>query len=489
MIAIIIAGVHYPEMYGLDEHLPVSLLPLVDRPIVHHLIEYLVVQGITRFEFILNHLPEEIESNLGTGARWGCSFGFHLFPTSGNPYRVAQTIASGLDEDILLGRMDCLPEFRLAALPDPSMYCLATGGWTGWAVLPRRSSEIGSLNEPSGIRHFTDLCRIVTVERVMDFRTSSALLRSQSELLSGNFPCLMINGRQTEPGIWISRNVSLHPTVSLSAPVYIGPNSKISRGVKIGPMAVISENCILDEQSSVENSLVTPGTYIGQGLELNQVIVDRNRLVNAKIGTSFLVSETFLLSSLTEHTTHHPIQQLFSRLGALLLLLALWPLTAFIFFYFTVCRKGNLIHERAIRIPANNNPVSWREYWIPRFRLHSGAPYSRWASFFLELWPGLFSVLKGELFLVGVQPRSRKQVESLPDDWRSIYLKSKSGLITEAAVMFGESPNDDELYTAEAYYSATESFRHDLALTFLYFWKMIAESGRSAAGLAQDSRP
>ncbi len=402
---------------------------------------------------------------------------------------MAQTIASGLDDQILLGRVDSLPELRLAADSGNTMYVLPSGVWTGWAALPKRSAEIGKLNQRSGVEWFVDRFDKVIVERAMDFSTSSALLRSQAELLSGQFPGLMINGRQTEPGIWISRNVSLHPTATLLAPVYIGPNSKISRGARLGPAAVIGENCILGEQSSVENSLVAPGTYIGQGLELDQVVVDRNRLVNAKIGTSFLVSETFLLSSLTEHTTHHPVQQLFSRLGALLLLVVLWPLTACIFLYLTICRKGSLTHNNAVRIPADNNPASWREIWIPKFQLHSGAPKSRWAGFFLELWPGLLSVMKGELFLVGVQPRSREQIEQLPADWRSIYLKSKSGLITEAAVMFGGTPTEDELYTAEAYYSATESFRHDLALALLYFWKMIAGSGASGAGLAQDSQP
>jgi lipopolysaccharide/colanic/teichoic acid biosynthesis glycosyltransferase/acetyltransferase-like isoleucine patch superfamily enzyme len=467
MIAII-ADTDYPELFGLDEHLPLPLFPLVDRPILQHVIEYLAVQGIKRFEFILNRLPEMIEASLGDGTRWGCSFRFHLFPVSGKPYRLAQTIAAGLDDEILLGRMDSLPEFELAAHRDATIFCRPDGCWTGWAMLPRGSTQLAGFDrDPAGLPTPDGFAKAI-VQREMNFQTGAAFLRSQHDLLSGIFPAMTIGGIQTEAGIWISRNVSLHPTVHLLAPAYIGPNCRIGRGARIGPWAVVSENCIIDEQSSVQSSLVAPGTYIGQGLELEQVIVDRNRLLNAKIGTTLLVSETFLLSSLTERNAHRSVQRLFSCLAALLLALVLWPVTAMLYLYLTLRKKGTLGSDQAVRIPADENPGGWREYRIPRLRMHSREPASRWADLFLRLSPGLFSVMKGDLFLVGVQPRPRREIERLPQDWKSIYLKSKGGLITEALVMSGNAPSEDELYTTEVYYSAAGSFRHDLTVARRY---------------------
>jgi carbonic anhydrase/acetyltransferase-like protein (isoleucine patch superfamily) len=391
MIAII-AAVDCPGMYGLDEHLPLPLFPLVDRPILQHMIEYLALQGIKRFEFILNRLPEVIEASLGDGARWGCSFRFHLFPVSGKPYGLAQTIAAGLDDEILLGRLDSLPEFELAAHRGPAMFCRPDGCWTGWAVLPRRSSQLAGFDRDPGGLSTPDGFAKAIVQRELNFQTGAAFLRSQHDLLSGIIPALSIGGIQAQEGIWISRNVSLHPTVRLLAPAYIGPNCRIGRGARIGPWAVVSENCIIDEQSSVQNSLVAPGTYIGQGLELEQVIVDRNRLLNAKIGTTLLVSETFLLSSLTERNAHRTVQRLFSYFAALLLALVLWPVTALVYLYLTLRKKGTLTSEQAVRLPADENPAGWREYRISRFHLHSHEPASRWADLFLRLSPGLLSV-------------------------------------------------------------------------------------------------
>jgi len=88
---------------------------------------------------------------------------------------------------------------------------------------------------------------------------------------------------------------------------------------------------------------------------------------------------------------------------------------------------------------------------------------------------------------VGVQPRTRTEILQLPSDWRALYLKTKAGLITEAAVMFGRTPSEDEFYTAEAFYSATESFSHDCRLLGLWFLKLITGLGKAPADLAKDS--
>lgn len=487
MIAIITGSGRNPEFYGLDDHLPICLFPLVDRPLLHHIIEYLVVLGIRRFEFVLNHLPDRIESHLGNGDRWGCSFGFHLFPEGGSPYKVAQTIAAGLDGLILLGRTDQLPEFHLLPGCESTLYFTHDSQWTGWAVLPANTRLLAYLERDPNAGFLPDTPSKTLVANCLSFETGSLLLQSQAKLLEGGFSGLMIGGRQTEPGIWISRNVSLHPTTRLQSPVYIGANCRIGRGARIGPFAVIGENCIVDDHSFISNSSVAPGTYIGEALELEQVIVDRNLLVNIRIGTSFLVSETFLLGSLTEQASQRRVQQLASRLGALFLLLLFTPAAALWFLYMNLAARISRDDRQVVRVPADDSPASWRDYRLPAFRVST--PAGRWASLFAEFWPGLVAVIRGDLFLVGVQPRSRFQLEHLPNDWKSIYLKSKGGLITEAAVMFGESPSEDELYTAEAYYSATENFRHDLKLLALYCWKLVATPPSPTVDLAQHHNP
>ncbi len=147
MIAVIVAATRSPAMHGIDEHLPISLFPLADRPLLHHVIDTLAGQGVRRFEFLLGHLPEKVEAYLVDGARWGCSFNFHLMPAGANPIRVAESIVSGLEEEVVFGRGDRLPAFELSTCTGPTVFATASREWTGWAVLPSSS------------RHFMELSR------------------------------------------------------------------------------------------------------------------------------------------------------------------------------------------------------------------------------------------------------------------------------------------------------------------------------------------
>jgi NDP-sugar pyrophosphorylase family protein len=490
VIAIIIAATQRAEFYGLDEHLPLPLFPLGDRPILHHIVDFLAGQGIRRFEFVLGHLPEKIEAYLGDGACFGCSFGFHVLSSESNSLRMIEAIAAGLDDDIVLGRGDRLPDFQLRTGASPTLYMTTSGTWTGWAVLPRASGLFPSLQTyASGktkIRETT--FREAVVTRELSFENGEHLLRSQHDLLSGAFPASMIGGRETEPGIWISRNVSLHPTVRLLAPVYIGPNCRIGMNARIGPSVVVSEGCIVEEQSSVVNSLIAPRTYIGKGLELEDVIIDRNRVVNTKFETAFLVSETFLLSGLARQKRPRVLRRFVSSLLAFGLFLVFFPIAALTLIFLLLSDRGEFVLERAIRIPAVNHPDAWSEYQFLRFRSHA-ATAGWWVYFVVEAWLGLLSVIKGDLSLVGVKPRSRRAVEQLSSDWRSIYLESKGGLITEAFVMFGRVPSKDELYTAEAYYTAVQNLPHDLKLLRLYLMRLLTNSDQSPVELVEDSTP
>ena len=487
MIAVIVAATREPAMYGLDKHLPLALFPLADRPLLHHIVDCLAAQGIRRFEFLLGHLPQKVETYFVDGARWGCTFHFHLMRSEQNPLRLAETIASGLDDEILLGRGDRLPEFDLSSPLTPTLLLTKSREWTGWAVLPRTSRPFADLDQyVSGKSAVAAAFSELVVEREVNFESAHGLLQAQHDILTGAFSGSSIGLRPTQPGIWISRNVSLHRSVQLQAPVYIGPNCKIEQGARIGPSAVIGEGCIVDEQSSVVNTLVAPGTYIGQGLELEHVIVDRNRLVNAKIGTAFLVSESFLLSGLARQRKPRLRQRLASTLAASALLVLPAPIVALTLLFLWLGRKGTLVREQAVSIPAIDDPRVWRHCEYLRFRLDEPAEAGWWIDFATEVWPGIVSVLKGDLFLIGVKPRSPREVQRLPSDWRALYLNSKAGLITEASVMFGKSPSEDELYTAEAYYSATGGFRHDLNLLRLYLRRLLSYDNQIRMDFADD---
>jgi lipopolysaccharide/colanic/teichoic acid biosynthesis glycosyltransferase len=473
LIAILVALGGNNSFEGLQDYLPVPLLPLADKPFLQHIVEYLASQGVRRFEFILSHLPERIEAAMGDGARWGCGFRYHLLPLGGDPMGLARTVAGGQQETIVLGTAECLPELDLAATP-PGTLVSNEGAWTGWGILKSPDFSMPNFN---GFNR-------VEAARCLSIKSGHAFLRSQKMILEGTFPGLIITGRQADPGIWVSRNVALHPTAKLTPPVYIGENSRIGKGAQIGPSAVIGPNCIIDAHTIIVDSMVAAGTFVGEGLELDSVIVDRNRLLNIRLETSLLASEAFLLGSLTGRSSNRGLYRALSMLTALVLLLLLWPVLLLTLLHAALTRTGAFKRKSAIRLPADDDPGNWQETGI--LDLRREGPRGRAGTLFLHFLPGLVSVLRGKLFLVGVHPRSRAQLLALPSDWRSLYLKTKAGLITEAEVMFGSNPSEDELYTAEAFYSATESIGHDCRLFGMWIWKTIAGSPESAKEPVKD---
>jgi NDP-sugar pyrophosphorylase family protein len=473
MIAILICTGQNPELHGLDEHLPTPLLPVGDRPFLQHIIEYLILQGVRQFEVLLSHLPEKIESYFGSGIRWGCHINYHLCPNPGQPYKLVRNVARALTGTLILGSSDCLPVVDYQQLPaGESLALFDRDRWTRWGRF-----EAGTFPElPAGSGS-----RVYQVESCIGVASAAELLAAQKVLLDGSVPELMINGNSSQKGVWIARNVSIHPTAALHAPLYIGANCEIGPGAQIGPYAVIGDNCVVDQKSTVVDSLVTSGTYIGEGLELDRVIVDRNRLVNARLGTSCLVSEEFLVGSLTMQGPRAMVLRAAARIAAALLFAVLSPLFLVTRAWLALTRRGCLATREFVQLPASESPRTWKAAHLSYFRREpeGHTANSPWVKFLLEFIPGLLSVTAGRLRMVGVAPRTAEEILALPSDWRSLYRSSKAGLISEADIMFGDSATDEEIYSAEAFYSAKPTLKHDLRLFWQYVWRLFAAAPKT----------
>lgn len=507
MRAILIATGYNPDMTALNERYPTPLLPLIDRPFIQHVVEWLVDQGVTEFDFVLSHLPEKIEHLLGDGTRWGSTFQFHLVRDPARPYSLLQTLIphanDGNDppEPLLLAHADRLPRVPLehmkatSSLRAPTVVCWRQEAaslpeaqvWTGWAWLSDYFlAHLPSDGDESAVgAHLLAVARqqgtIIEVSQLLSVQSYEELLAAQRAVLSKAWSGLMLTGREVEQGIWLSRNVSLPPTARLIPPVYIGENCRIGEGVRLGPNVVVGHDCVLDTRCTVEDSVIFPGSYVGEALELANVIVDKNRLINVQIGAAVTVADNFILGSLTERRLQPWLAGIFSQLVALALLAVTWPLLVLTALWLKLTRPGPVLHKKeVVRLPAPSEETGWRTFSLWSFcpdgategarRLCTGSGLS---DFFLHFLPGLINVARGELRFVGVPPRRREEIGALSQDWQALYLRAKAGLVTEADVHCGANPTDDELYAAEAFYSVTAGFRHDLKLLLGYMGRIL----------------
>ncbi|MBT3376843.1 MAG: hypothetical protein HN742_08275 [Lentisphaerae bacterium] len=469
---------------------PPPLLTVLDRPFLQHVVEYLAAQGITDIEFILCEEAQRLRQFLENGTRWGCSFGFHLARDPEQPYARCRSLSwADPSELILLADAGCLPCSDLRSLKPSGPHVVPISAppsgdaWTGWAWLPAHA--FAALPCEASRKEFGEALAVMassetdtstaTCETLLSTETPAHYLGTVRDILDGQMGTLMHGGFEADAGIWLSRNVSLHPTVALRPPVYIAANCRIGPGVRLGPHAVVGEGCVIERKSSVINSTVLPKSFVGEGLELHHCVVDRNRLISASAGVAVPV-EDFLLGSLADRDLRHAVNTAVSRLtGCVAALLAL-PFVLVAAVILKPMRRGPLLFRRtALKLPAPPDPMHWKTFtqysFIP-FADDSAAPEAQSGGgilgTLLYLLPGVFSIAAGHLHFVGVPPRDPEAVEKLPGDWRDLYLHAKAGLVTETGVLYGQTPDDDERYSAEVMYAATAGFRHDLRLMLAY---------------------
>lgn len=466
-----------------DRH-PIGLLPLAGKPILQHLVEVLVGSGIAEFDLILSHLPQAVESFLGDGSRWGSRFRYHLTPDPARPYHTLRTILGDSGSPVLLAREDAIPTLP-PLQPVETVWCGADGAWTGWAILaPADLAHLAAADtaeqfEKSLLAWAAPRHSLATVPCPLRTIHPRAYLASQAALLEGGACSLVLPGApEAAPGIRVSRNVSLHPTARLTAPVFIGADCRIGAGARIGPNAVIGAGSVVDRNGRVANSVIFAGSYVGESLDVDHALVDHNRLVSLKLETEVTLTDQFLLGRITHTILGRWISRACRRAAGCLLLLAAAPLLGLTMLALRVFRRGPVVHYReAVCLPAEGLPEQWRTFRIPAFRSGKHA----FPSLLMEVIPGLAAVAAGHLALVGVEPRDRSQVLALAPDWRSLYLHSKPGLITEASVHCPGAANSDELFAAEAYYAAVAGFSHDLRLLCSYIAQSATGERRAAS--------
>jgi hypothetical protein len=500
MRAVIVATGESPDGALLNDRLPVPMRPLVDRPFIQHVVESCVRQGIQVFDWLLCHLPEEIEEFLGSGQRWGAQFRYHLVRDAFRPYERLRVLTLGevREEPVLLGHADRLPGFRLAeveasALSAPVLYGWHEGGdqgrkswqWSGWAVLPAgivRGLPGRDVDEKGLGEH---LCTArganphwVEVSRPLSVHSFPEVLAANRSVLGGDFPELLQSGKAVAPGIRLARGVVLHPSARLVPPVFIGEDCEVGAGAQVGPNVVVGRGCVLDRRSTVRNAVILPGTYVGDGLELDGVLVDQNRVAPGLQGPRWGV-EPECLASLCGGGLRRAVGRAFSMgLGLALLLLAS-PVLLLMACVLKLVRGDRpvLYCRRPVRLPAGPDERSWSTHalwsFVPAGEQDPGRSPVAWGThFFLHFLPALVNVARGELRLVGLPPRTPEEIRRLGPDWRALYLEGEAGIVSET-LLAPEPLSEEEVYATEAVYAATGGAVHNLGLLLRYLLRVL----------------
>jgi NDP-sugar pyrophosphorylase family protein len=471
MRAILIATGYCEQMDPLLRYRPTPLLNIVDKPIIFHIIETLAKENIHQFDLVLNHLPATIEEKLDDGKRWGVSITYHLAQDPLLPFApLLPCLDTWKKTPLLLGWGDTLPLFKKNSLKNsdnhsPQLFFYPSDEWSGWAIL--NTDILKTLNKKNRIEELPSLLHSqpkTIIDRFLSTRSLQDLKTSNSTLLKDPLQqeLLPITAHTIAPGIWISRNVSLHPHAELKPPIFIGENCQIENDVQLGPDAIIENHCMVSAGSRIENSIICQRSYVGENLEIEDSIVDRNLLINLSYDTSLHIREDFILSELSPFPFMRYPLSLFARLVAFVLLILFSPL------YFYLSFTCRLIKSPMVNLPAPDDSSQWTTFDWLSFESKDSKPLNKLQNYFKRL-PLLINILRGETHFIGVVPRGIIGLKQLPTDWQKLYLKSKVGLITLTDLNHSSYPTEDDLYAEETYYSTQMGLWFDIKLFFRWF--------------------
>jgi hypothetical protein len=288
--------------------------------------------------------------------------------------------------------------------------------------------------------------------------------------LGREFPGLLMGGKEVQPGVWIARNVSVHPTAKLKSPAYLGENSRVGAMVQVGPAASIGRDCMIERETFVCDSVVFGGSYVGQQLALRGVVVDRSRLINTRWGAEIEGVDELLLGSVFGAPIRTGLQRGVARVVAALGLILALPFLSIMLLLSLLGLIPALTAAELVRTPAVSEAYRWKYFLRWSFGDHrfpeGGQGWIR--NFFFCFLPALFTIAAGHMDFAGSRPRTKEEAEQATINQRSAFLRSRPGFLHPE--LFG-SP---AVETGWNCHRETEiGWRETLGLLLRYFGRLL----------------
>ncbi|MDD4336537.1 MAG: nucleotidyltransferase family protein, partial [Firmicutes bacterium] len=115
MKAVIMAGGKGTRLRPLTCSMPKPMVPVVNRPMMEHVVDLLVAHGFTDLACTLCYMPEAIRSHFGDGSSMGCRITYSVEDTPLGTAGSVRALGDFLDDTFLVISGDALTDIDLAS--------------------------------------------------------------------------------------------------------------------------------------------------------------------------------------------------------------------------------------------------------------------------------------------------------------------------------------------------------------------------------------
>ncbi len=324
MKAVIMAGGEGTRLRPLTSVLPKPMVPIMNQPVMEHIIGLVKHHGIEEVVATLAFMPKAIEDYFGDGEEWGTSLAYALEET---PLGTAGSVKNaepllGSDPFVVISG-DALTDIDLSEVirfhkekgaavtialkrvPNPLEF--------GVVITDDNGRIDRFLEKPSWGQVFSDTINTgiyvvehevlahIPAETRFDFSSElfPALMKAGYPLYGcvvdgywcdvGSLESYMqvhrdildgqanvyIPGVETRPGVWVGEGSKIDPSARIDDKVVVGSNVTVRAGACVGSYSVLGDNCVLGEHANVTHSVAWKDCFFGRQARVSGSVLCR----------------------------------------------------------------------------------------------------------------------------------------------------------------------------------------------------------------------
>jgi len=348
------AGGEGTRLRPMTSGMPKPLLPVVNRPVMEHVLRLLRRHGFTEVVVTVQFLASLVRNYFGDGEELGMAL---TYATEEEPLGTAGSVknaeAALADETFLVISGDALTDIDLTALVEfhREKHALVTVCLTrvsdplefGITIVDDHGRVQRFLEKPTWGQVFTDtvntgiyvmepevfdyvaagqsvdwsgevLPRLIEEGRAVygyiadgyweDIGTLQSYHKAHADVLEGRVE-VDIDGFEIAPGVWVAEGAEVDPQATLKGPLYVGDYAKVEAGAELREYTVLGSNVVVRSGAFLHRAVVHDNVFIGQQANLRGCVVGKNTDVmravrideGAVVGEECILEEEAIIST------------------------------------------------------------------------------------------------------------------------------------------------------------------------------------------------
>lgn len=324
MKAVIMAGGEGSRLRPLTCDLPKPMVPLMNIPLMEHVIDLLKSHGITEIAVTLAYLPQRVKEYFGNGSNLGVTLKYFVEDTPLGTAGSVRNVSGFLDDTFVVISGDSLTNLDirsaieyhhmkkskativLSRVEVPLEY--------GVVITDANGSISGFLEKPSWGEVFSDtvntgtyilepeLLNVIPYKTKYDFSFDlfpdllqkktpmfgyimdgywydigdmNSYMQAHYDILEGK---IKVRNKSLEyrKNVWIGTGTIIEPNAEINPPCLIGSNCHIGNGSTIENHSVLGDNNIIEDEVSIKKSVLWNNNYVDFGSEIRGSIICNN---------------------------------------------------------------------------------------------------------------------------------------------------------------------------------------------------------------------